>query len=122
MVDRSIAPWSGRFVKNVERKVRLVTKNLLSQAPSCYGRHAKPLAAVAFAVAANGPVIPFSLCVIHKESLCPSSEGINRLMMMVIDQCNGPRLNTYLRHCTKDTSFQAYLRSCTKKGWQCLSI
>jgi hypothetical protein len=25
---------------------------------------------------------PFSLCVIHKEGLCPSSGGINRLMMM----------------------------------------
>jgi hypothetical protein len=24
----------------------------------------------------------FSLCVIHKEGLCPSSGGINRLMMM----------------------------------------
>jgi hypothetical protein len=26
----------------------------------------------------------FSLCVIHKEGLCPSSENINRLMMMLI--------------------------------------
>jgi hypothetical protein len=25
---------------------------------------------------------PFSLCVIHKEGLCPSSGDINRLMMM----------------------------------------
>jgi hypothetical protein len=27
---------------------------------------------------------PFSLCIIHKEGLCPSSGDINRLMMMVI--------------------------------------
>jgi hypothetical protein len=26
---------------------------------------------------------PFSLCAIHKEGLCPSSGGINRLMMMM---------------------------------------
>jgi hypothetical protein len=26
---------------------------------------------------------PFSLCVIHKEGLCPSSRDINRLMMMM---------------------------------------
>jgi hypothetical protein len=26
---------------------------------------------------------PFSLCVIHKEGLCPSSGDINRLMMMI---------------------------------------
>jgi hypothetical protein len=26
---------------------------------------------------------PFSLCVIHKEGLCPSSGDINRLMMMM---------------------------------------
>jgi hypothetical protein len=25
---------------------------------------------------------PFSLCVIHKEGLCPSSEDINRLIMI----------------------------------------
>jgi hypothetical protein len=27
---------------------------------------------------------PFSLCIIHKEGLCPSSGGINRLMMMMM--------------------------------------
>jgi hypothetical protein len=26
---------------------------------------------------------PFSLCVIHKEGLCPSSEDINRLITMI---------------------------------------
>jgi hypothetical protein len=29
--------------------------------------------------------VPFSLCVVHKESLCPSSGGINRLMLMTPD-------------------------------------
>jgi hypothetical protein len=32
-------------------------------------------------VVGNGP---FSLCVIHNEGLCPSSGGINRLMMMMM--------------------------------------
>jgi hypothetical protein len=27
---------------------------------------------------------PFTLCVIHKEGMCPSNGGINRLMMMII--------------------------------------
>jgi hypothetical protein len=27
---------------------------------------------------------PFSLCVIHKESLCPSSEDINRLILILL--------------------------------------
>jgi hypothetical protein len=27
---------------------------------------------------------PFSLCVIHLEGLCPSSGGINKLMMMML--------------------------------------
>jgi hypothetical protein len=27
---------------------------------------------------------PFAVCVIHTEGLCSSSEGINRLMMMII--------------------------------------
>jgi hypothetical protein len=30
---------------------------------------------------------PFSLRVIHKEGLCPSSGGINRLMMMIVILC-----------------------------------
>jgi hypothetical protein len=28
---------------------------------------------------------PFSLCVIHKEGLCPSSGNINRLMISLMD-------------------------------------
>jgi hypothetical protein len=37
---------------------------------------------------------PFSLCVIHKEGLCPSSGDINRLMMMNPKDINF-NLNTY---------------------------
>jgi hypothetical protein len=36
---------------------------------------------------------PFSLCVIHKEGLCPSSGDINRLMMMIH---RVPSYNSYL--------------------------
>jgi hypothetical protein len=61
-----------------------VTKNLLSRAPPSFGRHVKPLVLAAFAVVSpHQPALarvvgygPFSLCVIRKESLCPSSGGI----------------------------------------------
>jgi hypothetical protein len=56
---------------------------------SCFGRHVKPLVQAAFSVVStHQPALvsygPFSLCVIHKEGLCPSSGDINRLMMMMI--------------------------------------
>jgi hypothetical protein len=35
---------------------------------------------------------PFFLCVIHKEGLCPSSGGVNRLMMMRIEVLHSARL------------------------------
>jgi hypothetical protein len=61
-----------------------VTKNLLSRAPPCFGRHVKPLVP-AFAVFITHQVWarvvgydPFSLCVIHKEGLYPSGD-IKRL-------------------------------------------
>jgi hypothetical protein len=70
--------------------MRWVSKNLLSRAPSCLGRHVKPLVPAAFAVVSTNPhwpsVVgygPFSLCVIHKEGLCPSSANIDRLTMMI---------------------------------------
>jgi hypothetical protein len=67
-----------------------VTKNLLSRVSPCFGRHVKPLVPNAFEVVSThqpalGPVVsygPLSLCVIHKEGLCPSSGDINRLMMI----------------------------------------
>jgi hypothetical protein len=70
-----------------------VTKNLLSRAPPCFGRPVKQLVPAAFAVVSTSgcwPALgprgsgPFSLCVINKESLCPSSGDINRLMMMLM--------------------------------------
>jgi hypothetical protein len=39
----------------------------------------------------------FSLCVIHKEGLCPSSRGINRLMMMMMTHNRFMRNVTYNR-------------------------
>jgi hypothetical protein len=77
----------------------------------CFGRHVKPLVPAAFAVVSTSTLVCnfleqinvfyllirtnpywarmigydlFSLCVIHKEGLCPSSGDINRLMMMMI--------------------------------------
>jgi hypothetical protein len=79
-----------------------VTKILLSRAPSCFRRHVKPLVPADLQslaptnphwvrVVAYGPFTlcvihqegPFCLCVTHKEGLCPSSEEINRLMMII---------------------------------------
>jgi hypothetical protein len=66
-----------------------VTKNLLSRAPPNFGRHVKPLVLIAFVdVSTHQPALgsrkAFSLCVIHKDRLCPSSGDINRLMMMMM--------------------------------------
>jgi hypothetical protein len=58
-----------------------VTKNLLSQVPPCFGRHVKPSAPTNLQWTRVVGYGPFSLCVIHKEGLCPSSGDINRLMM-----------------------------------------
>jgi hypothetical protein len=68
--------------------MRWVTKNLISRAPPCFGRPIKPLVPVAFVVvsthqSALGPRGELSY-VYHKEGLCPSSEDINRLMMMIL--------------------------------------
>jgi hypothetical protein len=56
----------------------------------CFGRHVKPLVQAAFAVVMHTPNRnrPFSLCVIHKEGLCPSSGVINRLMMKILYRYN----------------------------------
>jgi hypothetical protein len=60
----------------------------LAKATQCLGRHGKLLVPAAFAVVsihqpALGPHCGYSLSVIHKEGLCPSSEDLNRLMMMM---------------------------------------
>jgi hypothetical protein len=58
-----------------------VTINLIS---SCFGRHYEPLVPAAFAVVSTNQFAlspcgygPFSLCIIHKEGLRPSSEDIS---------------------------------------------
>jgi hypothetical protein len=68
---------------------RMSDQNLLYRAPPCFKRHVKPLVPDAFAVVStHQPALgprgygPFSLCVMHKEGLCPSSKDINRLMMI----------------------------------------
>jgi hypothetical protein len=60
------------------------TKNLLFRAPPCLCRHVKPSVPAAFAVIRNGPAWWVMACspYVRKESLCRSSGGINRLMMM----------------------------------------
>jgi hypothetical protein len=81
-----MAPRSVRFgvrswkLSNVGQS--LDGQNLLSQAPSCFGRHVKQLVLVAFVVVSThqpalglrGGLCPFSLCEIHKEVLCSSSD------------------------------------------------
>jgi hypothetical protein len=41
--------------QRLQRSVGWVTKNLLSRAPSCFGRHVKPLVSAAFAVVRTQP-------------------------------------------------------------------
>jgi hypothetical protein len=67
-----------------------VIKKLLFQAHPCFGRLVKPMVPAAFAVVSTHPywarVVgygPFSICIIHKEGLCPRSGDINRLMMRI---------------------------------------
>jgi hypothetical protein len=61
---------------------------------------------------------PFSLCVIHKESLCPSSEDINRLMMKQRWTCLIWYFIISPRHplCTKMTKLWGILQT-----WQAVS-
>jgi hypothetical protein len=93
-----MAPRSVRFgvrsrrLSNVGQSLDKWPKNLISWAPPCFGRHVKPLVSAAFAVVTPtnshwARVVgysPFSLCVIHKEGLYPSSGDINRLMMIAL--------------------------------------
>jgi hypothetical protein len=92
-VKSSMALWSMRVIAEVKQRwsvIGWVTKNLLSRAPACFGRHIKPLVPAAFAVVStHQPALGarawglFSLCAVHKAGLCPSSEDINRLMMII---------------------------------------
>jgi hypothetical protein len=63
----------------------------LSRAPLCFGRNVNPLVSALFTIVSTNQsalcprdgLWTVLLCVIHKEGLCPSSEDINRLMMMM---------------------------------------
>jgi hypothetical protein len=61
-------------VKQCWSVIGWVTKNLLSRAPPCFRRHVKPC---------FKRHVKFSLCVIHKGALCPSSGDINRMIITV---------------------------------------
>jgi hypothetical protein len=64
-----------------------VTKNVLSQAPPCFGRHVKPFVPAAFAVISTTKAHwdrlvgydPFSLCVIHKGDGLTTCHGYSVL-------------------------------------------
>jgi hypothetical protein len=70
-------------VKQYWAVIGWVTKNLLSQAPQCFGRHVKPLESTNPHWARVVGYGPYSLCVFHEKVLCPSSGHINRLMRMI---------------------------------------
>jgi hypothetical protein len=84
-----------RVIMEVKQRwsvIRWVTKHLLSRVPPCFGRHVKPFVPAAILVvpptnphwASMVDYGPISLCVIHKEGLCPSSGDMNGLMMINI--------------------------------------
>jgi hypothetical protein len=61
---------------------------------------------------------PFSLCVIHKEGLCPSSEDINRLMMMM----NLPLTIYSFINLKLHKTFGYFLRSKHTQGCLCVCL
>jgi hypothetical protein len=79
-----------RMIAKVKQRwsvIGWVTKYLLYWVSPCFGRHVKPLAPAATINPHWARVMgygSFSLCVIYKEGLYPSSGGINRLMMMIM--------------------------------------
>jgi hypothetical protein len=86
MAPRSVC-YSVRSRKLSNVGQSLVTKNLLSRAPPCFGWHAKPLVSAAFAVVST-----------HQSALGSRGElwpvllgGIIRLMMMMMIHINLPR-------------------------------
>jgi hypothetical protein len=90
MAPRSVCSPYFAKAKQHWSVIGWVTKNVLSRAP-CFGRHVKPL--VQLYLHSLAPTNPrwarvvgyglFSLWVIHKEDLCPSSEDINMLMIIM---------------------------------------
>jgi hypothetical protein len=84
----SVASALRRAITEVKQRwsvVGWVTKMYYLELLPCFGRHAKPLVPAALQSLAPtnshwARVVgygPFSLCVIHKEDLCPSSGDIN---------------------------------------------
>jgi hypothetical protein len=92
-----MAPRPGSFDVQ-SRKLRNVVSHWMGDQKfiiSCFERRVKSLVLAAFAIVSThqyphphwARVVgygTFSLCVIHKEGLCPSSGDINRLMMMMM--------------------------------------
>jgi hypothetical protein len=79
----------------VSYKTSVDGKNLLYRAPPCFGPASEGTLSRWFRLrlqlAPTTPqrarvvgYVPFSLWVIHKEGLCPSSGDVNSLMMMVM--------------------------------------
>jgi hypothetical protein len=63
---------------------KMQSKNVICRAPPCFGSHVKPLCmAVPAVLAARVGYDPYSVSVIHKESLCPDSGDIKRLIMIM---------------------------------------
>jgi hypothetical protein len=83
MLDNDMLDNVGRSLDGHQKLI------ILSSSALRIVNHVKLLVSAAFAVVSThqkyaGPVLsygPFSLSVIHKEGLCPSSGDINRLML-----------------------------------------
>jgi hypothetical protein len=80
------------FFTDVHRLPKSKKEDMVVSPSPCFGRHVKLLVLAAFAVVNTHlphwtRVVgygPFSLCIIDKEGLCPSSGDINGLMMKSI--------------------------------------
>jgi hypothetical protein len=100
-----------------------VTKNLLSRAQLCLGKHVKPLVPAAFAVVSTHQSAlgsrrgcSFSLCVIHKEGLCPSSRDNNRLLLMMT-----PEISAIRRQRANHMSYLQYFSKLSYSAKTCVS-
>jgi hypothetical protein len=90
----SMAPRSVRFgvrsrkLSTIGRLLDRWSKIYYLEFFRAFGKHVKPLVPAAITIVRTHQALvvgygPFSLCVIHKKGLCPSSGDINRLMMML---------------------------------------
>jgi RimJ/RimL family protein N-acetyltransferase len=83
--------WVLNLIINQPIRKRTGHNNYSLKKCPCFGRHVKPLVPVLQPLVTTNPhwarvlgYVPFSLYVIHKEGLCPSSGDINRLMMIIM--------------------------------------